>query len=245
MGDRERHREVRHPQSRLFGDWDDLLDGIEPGLVTEAGQDGGAAEVGLLALADAPGERAPRALRADAQRNIGSLLEAAKAVFATAGVDAPAKEIGDLAGVGVGTLYRHFPQRSDLVRAVLQRGVDACADVATANEPGAALRMWLHRYTEFVGTKRGLAVALHSGDPAYGALPGYFMQRLEPALASLLEAAIGSGEIRAGISARDLLHAVANLCMPVPDERPVYSQRMVALLIDGLRYGAGTSQSRP
>jgi AcrR family transcriptional regulator len=183
-------------------------------------------------------QRAPRALRADAQRNIGSLLEAAKAVFATAGVDAPAKEIADLAGVGVGTLYRHFPQRSDLVRAVFQRGVDACADaaptLAAANEPGVALRMWLHRYTEFVGTKRGLAAALHSGDPAYGALPGYFMQRLEPALASLLEAAIASGEIRAGISARDLLHAVANLCMPVPDEGPAYSQRMVALLIDGL-----------
>jgi AcrR family transcriptional regulator len=194
-------------------------------------------------------QRAPRALRADAQRNIGSLLEAAKAVFAAAGVDAPAKEIADLAGVGVGTLYRHFPQRSDLVRAVFQRGVDACAEaaltLAAANEPGAALRMWLHRYTEFVGTKRGLAAALHSGDPAYGALPGYFMQRLEPALASLLDAAIASGEIRAGTSARDLLHAVANLCMPVPGEGPAYSQRMVALLIDGLHYGAGTSQSRP
>jgi AcrR family transcriptional regulator len=190
-----------------------------------------------------------RGLRADAQRNIGSLLEAAKAVFATAGVDAPAKEIADLAGVGVGTLYRHFPQRSDLVRAVFQHGVDACADaapaLAAANEPGAALEQWLRRYTEFVGTKRGLAAALHSGDPAYGALPGYFMQRLEPALASLLGAAIASGEISAGISARDLLHAVANLCMPVPDEGPAYSQRMVALLIDGLRYGADRSRPRP
>jgi AcrR family transcriptional regulator len=190
-----------------------------------------------------------RAPRADAQRNIGSLLEAAKAVFATAGVDAPAKEIAEAAGVGVGTLYRHFPQRSDLVRAVFQRGVDACADaapaLAAANEPGAALEKWLHRFTEFVGTKRGLAAALHSGDPAYAALPGYFTQRLEPALASLLEAAIASGEMSAGISARDLLHAVAALCMPVPGEGPAYSQRMVALLIDGLRYGAGTSQSRP
>jgi AcrR family transcriptional regulator len=189
-----------------------------------------------------------RALRADAQRNIGSLLEAAKAMFASVGVDAPAKEIADLAGVGVGTLYRHFPQRSDLVKAVFQHGVDACADaapaLAAANEPGAALRMWLRRYTEFVGTKRGLAAALHSGDPAYGALPGYFMQRLEPALASLLESAVASGEIRGGVSARDLLHAVASLCMPVPGEGPAYSQRMVGLLIDGLSYGAGTSQSR-
>ena len=164
----------------------------------------------------------PRRLRADAQRNIDSLLEAAKAVFATSGVDAPAKEIADLAGVGVGTLYRHFPQRSDLVKAVFQRGVDACADaapaLAAAHEPGAALAKWLHRYTEFVATKRGLAAALHSGDPAFDALPGYFMQRLEPALGALLEAATASGEIRAGVSARDLLYAVANLCLPVADE---------------------------
>ncbi len=95
-----------------------------------------------------------------------------------------------------------------------------------------------------MGTKRGFAAALHSGDPAYGALPGYFMRRLEPALTSLLDAAIASGEIRAGTSTRHLLHAVANLCMPIPNEGPAYSQRMVALLIDGLRYGA-TSQPHP
>jgi AcrR family transcriptional regulator len=193
-------------------------------------------------------ERAPRRLRADAQRNIGSLLEAAKAVFGTSGVDAPAKEIADLAGVGVGTLYRHFPQRSDLVKAVLQHEIDACADaapaLAAAHEPGVALAKWLRRYTEFLATKRGLATALHSGDPAFDALPGYFMQRLGPTLGSLLEAATASGEIRAGISPKDLLHAVAHLCLPVADEGVAYSQRMVALLIDGLRHGADTSQSR-
>ena len=190
---------------------------------------------------------APRRLRADAQRNIDSLLEAAKAVFGTSGVDAPAKEIADLAGVGVGTLYRHFPQRSDLVKAVFQREVDACADAApalsAAHGPGVALAKWLHRYTEFVATKRGLATALHSGDPAFEALPGYFMQRLGPALGSLLEAAAAAGEIRADIGAKDLLYAVANLCLPVSDEGAAYSQRMVALLIDGLRHGAGPQRS--
>ena len=189
----------------------------------------------------------PRRLRADAQRNIDSLLEAAKAVFGTSGVDAPAKEIADLAGVGVGTLYRHFPRRADLVKAVLRREIDACADaapaLAAAHEPGAALAQWLQRYTEFVATKRGLATALHSGDPAFDALPGYFMQRLGPALGSLLEAATASGEIRAGISPEDLLQAVANLCLPVAGEGVAYSQRMVALLIDGLRYGAGPQRS--
>ena len=97
-----------------------------------AGPDGSAAP-------SAP-EGSSRRLRADAQRNIASLLEAAKVVFGTSGVDAPAKEIGDLAGVGVGTLYRHFPRRSDLVKAVLEREIDACADAASTlsaeYEPG-------------------------------------------------------------------------------------------------------------
>jgi AcrR family transcriptional regulator len=195
-----------------------------------------------LAGSAAPGapERAPRRMRADAQRNMDALLAAAKAIFGTSGVDAPAKEIADLAGVGVGTLYRHFPQRSDLVKAVLQREIDACADaalaLAAARDPGAALANWLHRYTEFLATKRGLAAALHSGDPAFDTLPGYFFQRLEPALGSLLDVAAATGEIRADISARDLLRAVALLCTPVSDEGIAYSQRMVALLIDGLRY---------
>ena len=162
-------------------------------------------------------------------------------------MDAPAKEIADLAGVGVGTLYRHFPQRSDLVKAVLQHEIDACADaapaLAAAHEPGAALANWLHRYTEFLATKRGLATALHSGDPAFDALPGYFYQRLEPALGSLLDAAAATGEIRADISARDLLRAVALLCTPVSDEGIAYSQRMVTLLIDGLRYAAELQRS--
>ncbi len=192
-------------------------------------------------------ERAPRRLRADAQRNIDSLLEAAKAVFGTSGVDAPAKEIADSAGVGVGTLYRHFPKRSDLVKAVFRREVDACADMApalsVAHEPGAALAKWLHRYTEFLATKRGLATSLHSGDPAFDALPDYFMQRLVPTLGSLIEAAIASGEIRVDISPKYLLHAVANLCLPVADEGVAYNQRMVALLIDGLRYGAERQRS--
>jgi AcrR family transcriptional regulator len=178
-------------------------------------------------------------MRADAQRNVAALLRAAKKVFDTSGVDAPAKEIADLAGVGVGTLYRHFPQRSDLVKAVVEHGIDARADaaLAAAREPGAAaLAGWLHGFTDFVATKRGLAAALHSGDPAFDALPGYFFQRLEPALGTLLAAAAATGEIRADVSARDLLRAVALLCTPISDEGINFNQRMVALLVDGLRY---------
>lgn len=187
-----------------------------------------------------------RRQRVDAQRNTGALLEAAKTAFATSGVDVPAKEIAALAGVGVGTLYRHFPRRSDLIVAVLQREIDACADAAPAlsatHEPTGALAQWLRRYTEFVATKRGLATALHSGDPAFDALPGYFFERLGPVLTDLLDTATSAGEIRADVNAKDLLTAVALLCHPAPDTGPAYSQRMVGLLVDGLR---NTEQARP
>jgi AcrR family transcriptional regulator len=188
------------------------------------------------------GERAPRRLRADAQRNVDSLLEAAKTVFATSGVDAPAKEIADLAGVGVGTLYRHFPQRSDLVKAVFQHAVDACAaagpEFAATLDPADALSQWLRRYTQFVATKRGLASALHSGDPAFKALPAYFAEHLEPVLGSLLDAARTSGDVNADATPKELLSAVANLCTPAHGEGIEYSQRMVELLINGLRHPA-------
>ena len=131
------------------------------------------------------GEPAPRR-RADARRNVVALIEAARAVFATTGMDAPAKEITDLAGVGVGTLYRHFPHRSDLVKAVVKSGIDAVADagpaLVAAHEPAEALIKWIHRFTELLATKRGLASALHSGDPAFEGLPGYFLQRSAPPL---------------------------------------------------------------
>jgi AcrR family transcriptional regulator len=186
-------------------------------------------------------------VRADAQRNTDSLLRAAKTTFGTSGVDAPSKEIADLAGVGVGTLYRHFPRRSDLVKAVLEREIDACADAAdalsAAHPPGEALARWLERYTELLATKRGLATALHSGDPAFDELPGYFWQRFGPALGSLLDAATASGEIRDDVSPDDLLYAVAHLCLPVAGQGVSYSRRMVALLMDGLRYGAGSLRS--
>ena len=118
-----------------------------------------------------PRGRADRRLRADAQRNIDALLQAAMAVFATSGVDAPVREIAEKAGVGIGTVYRHFPQRSDLIVAVFRREIDACADaapvLAAEHEPGEALARWMQRYVDFIAAKRGLAAALHSGDPAF------------------------------------------------------------------------------
>lgn len=187
-------------------------------------------------------EPAHRRRRADAQRNVEALVEAARTVFDTSGVDAPAKEITDLAGVGVGTLYRHFPQRSDLVKAVVQTGIDAVADVgpvlSATREPAQALTEWIDRFVELLGTKRGLASALHSDDPAFENLPGYFMERLGPTLATLLDAAAADGAIRGDIGAEDLLYAIALLCQPLPGREPEHGRRLVAILADGLRYGA-------
>ena len=191
----------------------------------------------------------PRPKRADAQRKMASLLTAAMEVFATSGVDAPVREIAEKASVGLGTVYRHFPQRSDLIKAVFQSRVDACAEaaqeLASQHDPGDALAHWMQRYVDFIATKRGLAAALHSGDPAYSALPIYFNARLLPALKDLLDRAVAAGAVRPGINAEDLLHAVPNLCRVSHDKEPAYSRRMVALLVDGLRYGASPEGKLP
>ena len=174
------------------------------------------------------------------------MLKAARTVFDTSGVDAPAKEITDLAGVGVGTLYRHFPQRSDLVKAVVESGIDAVAEagptLGAAFEPAEALTRWIDRFTELLGTKRGLASALHSGDPAFAGLPRYFLERLGPTLSALLDAAAAEGAIRDDIGAEDLLYAIAQLCQPVPGRGPEHSRRIVGVLVDGLRCGSAQAQ---
>jgi AcrR family transcriptional regulator len=187
---------------------------------------------------------APRRMRADARQNVDALLEAAKAEFAAAGVDAPVRSIAERAGVGVGTLYRHFPLRSDLISAVFRREMDACVDAAAEIEaafpPGEALDRWILRYTEFVATKRGLAAALHSGDAAYEPLAVYFSTRLAPTLERLRDAALAAGAITQRVDATEFLAAVANLCHGGPSGRSAgQAERMVRLLLAGLRSSAG------
>ncbi|ASS56820.1 TetR/AcrR family transcriptional regulator [Rhizobium leguminosarum] len=188
------------------------------------------------------GERAEKPVRADAKRNLDGLLQAAMTVFASSGVDAPVREIAEKAGVGIGTVYRHFPERSDLVVAVFRREIDACADaapiLAAEHAPGEALARWMQRFVDFIAAKRGLAAALHSGNPAFDPLPAYFQQRLHPALRSLLDAAAAAGEVRTDIAAEDLLNAAASLSMHAYAQGPEHARRMVSLLVDGLRYGA-------
>jgi AcrR family transcriptional regulator len=190
----------------------------------------------------AAGGHGDRPVRADAQRNIDRLLQTALAVFATSGVDAPMREIAEKAGVGVGTVYRHFPRRSDLIAAVFRREIDACAQAARTlsaeRESFDALVTWMEHFVDFVATKRGFAAALYSGDSAYDELPAYLDRRLRPALQSLLDAAAASGHLCVTIKPNELLRAAASLCTPARDVGPDHARRMVGLLLDGLRYGA-------
>jgi AcrR family transcriptional regulator len=190
-------------------------------------------------MSAAKGPEPTRRPRTDAQRNLAALLAAAKTVFATSGVSAPAKTITDLAGMGVGTLYRHFPRRSDLIVAVLRQEVDDCVAAAetlgSTLEPYDALCAWVDRFVKFVATKHGLAEALHSADPAYEGLPTTLLESLDPALESLLGRGIAAGEIRSDVTARDILVAVALLCQPVPGHDRTFNERVVRLFVEGLR----------
>ncbi|MFJ6849169.1 TetR/AcrR family transcriptional regulator [Streptomyces sp. NPDC091271] len=191
------------------------------------------------AEADA-GKPPAKRVRADVRRNTDALLTAAAEVFLTSGVDAPVRQITAKAGVGAGTLYRHFPQRSDLIAAVFRHEVDACADaaptLAAEYEPAEALTRWLQRFALFFATKRGLSAALHSGDSAYDSLPSYFEQRFMPVLTTLIDAAAKAGEIRSDVDPEDLLIATRNLTLPATEDDNDHTRRMIALLVDGLRY---------
>jgi len=185
-------------------------------------------------------------VRADAQRNEDTILEVAKSLFAKHGVDVPVRKIATESGVGIGTVYRRFPKRSDLVAAVFRREVDACVRYAEivqqSHPPVEALTLWFIRYTEFIATKRGLAAALHSKDPAFASLPAYFRSNFEPALKALFDAAVESNEIRTDIEPYDLLRAIGNLAMTNGDNGVEHAHSMVKLMIDGLRFGAAQSR---
>lgn len=183
---------------------------------------------------------AARRKRADARRNEETLLAAAAAAFAESGVDAPVRDIAARAGVGVGTIYRHFPTRADLIIAVFRHQVAACAAagpalLADSGAPSVALARWIDLFVDFLVTKHGLAGALRPDDPTFETLHAYFLDRLVPVCAQLLDAAVAAGEIKPGTDAYQLMRAVGNLCAGA-DGDPRYDPRpMVALLLQGLR----------
>lgn len=178
--------------------------------------------------------------RADARRNEQTLLTAAAAAFVASGVDVPVRQIATAAGIGVGTIYRHFPTRADLIIAVYRHQVEACADAGPAllrdcSSPLAALSAWIELFVDFLVTKHGLAVALQSQATAFATLHAYFLDRLVPVCADLLGAAAGAGEIVSDIEAYGLMRGVGNICVGADTDPRYDARRMVQLLIAGLR----------
>ncbi|WP_225882013.1 TetR/AcrR family transcriptional regulator [Streptomyces aureocirculatus] len=174
------------------------------------------------------------------------MLTAAAAVFVTSGVDAPIRRIAAEAGVGMGTIYRHFPTRADLVVAVYRHQVDACAEAGprlldSADSPFAALREWADLFVDFLVTKHGLANAMQSNSGGFEALHAYFLDRLVPVCEQLLDAAAEAGEIDPGTRAYELMRGIGNLCVG-RDSDPRYDpRRLVDLLLKGLLRPRSTS----
>lgn len=190
----------------------------------------------------------PSPLRADAQRNVQAVLTAARSLFIKSGVDTPMRDIAEQAGVGVGTIYRHFPKRVDLVAAVFRHEVDACvaraATLASEFPAGEALERWIDGYIDLVATKRGLARGVHSGDQSFEGLAAYFEDRLTPPLDGLLKAAVTSGAVRGDINAWELLWAIAGFCRTQRPGDRALATRLTRLLLDGLMTSSTSTRAQ-
>ena len=205
------------------------------------------AQSGAIDAADSTAsDRRPRA---DAVRNRDLLLTAAADAFAARGADASLEDIARAAGVGIGTLYRHFPNRDSLVEAVYRHEVDVLCEQADqlleAMPPDQALAEWMHLFVRHVATKRGMLSLLK---PLLSTNPNFSDQtrgRAAAAATKLLEAGVAAGSIRPDVDAGDLLRAVGGICMSTDQDRSEASERLVGLLFDGLRHGTGGSPPTP
>jgi AcrR family transcriptional regulator len=185
--------------------------------------------------------KSSRKPRADALRNRDRVLEAAKTVFSAGGSDASLEAVAREAGVGIGTLYRHFPTREALYEAVYRREVEQLGEMAEdllKNEaaPVEALRRLLRANVEFVATKKGMAAALALAAHKPTELMAFSYERLTKAIGALLDRAVQAGELRADVSPEDLLRTVIGMCLL--HDQPGWQAgvvRMLDVLIDGLR----------
>jgi AcrR family transcriptional regulator len=185
-------------------------------------------------------EPAVRKPRADAERNRLRLLETAKAAFAEKGSAASLDEIARIAGVGAGTLYRHFPTRDALIEAVYRNETEqlvaAANGLAETQSPLGALREWLLLFVDYMATKHGMSETLNSivGDTSN--LYSDSGTQVKQAIARLIDGAVASGDIRLDFDPLDLLralHGVANISSG-PDNKQA-ARRMVDILIAGVR----------
>jgi AcrR family transcriptional regulator len=185
--------------------------------------------------------------RADARRNHDQILVAAAEVFAERGIEAPLEEIARRAGVGIGTLYRHFPNRDALNEAVYRREVETlCSGIDALladNPPDVALREWMARFAGYVARKRGMAVALKSALGADNELFTYSHRRIREAIGSLVDAAVAAGTIRPDVDPDDLLRGMSGICMASDLPGGDRTARLIDLLVDGLRYGAAAARA--
>jgi AcrR family transcriptional regulator len=189
--------------------------------------------------------------RADALRNRERVLEAAKSVFSAGGADASLEAVARRAGVGIGTLYRHFPTREALYDAVYRREVEQLGEFAdelkSEAAPTEALRRWLRANVEFVATKKGMAAALALAAHKPSELMAFSYERLTKAVGALLQRAVAAGELRADVAPEDLLRALIGMCLL--HDQPGWQASVVRLLdvlVDGLRVKPeGSKPSRP
>jgi AcrR family transcriptional regulator len=185
-----------------------------------------------------------RPLRADAQRNRDRLLAAAVRAFSTAWPGATLEAIAKDAGVGIGTLYRHFPTREALVEAAyrneLARLCDAVGDLLAEDPADVALRTWMDRYVDYMVTKRGMADALRAVIASGGNPYNESRARLTTAIQTLLTAGVQGGVLRSDIEALDVFTALSGITLAVgaPEHRQ-QAGRQLDLLMDALRYRAG------
>jgi AcrR family transcriptional regulator len=194
--------------------------------------------------------KSSRKPRADAQRNRERVLEAAKIVFSAGGPDASLEAVAREAGVGIGTLYRHFPTREALYEAVYRREVEQLSELAEElkndGAPVEALRRWLRANVEFVATKKGMAAALAlAAGGASSELTAFSFERLTKAVGALLHRAAASGEVRTDVSPEDLLRTLVGMCLL--HDQPGWQAgviRMLDVLVDGLRVKSGAN-ARP
>jgi AcrR family transcriptional regulator len=187
-------------------------------------------------------QTAIRPLRADAQRNRDKLLSAATAAFAEEGEEVALETIAAHAGVGIGTLYRHFPSREALVAAAYRNEVDAlcaaAADLVGSLPADQALRAWAERFADYIATKRAMGDALRSVAGSDSPLFAETRERILRALHLLLEAGAASGTLRADVDPRDVMRVIhAIWYLPDCPEWRADVGRMLDLVIDGLRYG--------
>ena len=185
-------------------------------------------------------EKGTRKPRADAIRNRERVLEAAKAVFSAGSAEASLEAVAREAGVGIGTLYRHFPTREALFEAVYRREVQQLADLAEQlkqeAKPIDALRQWMRSIVKFVATKKGMSAALTLAVDKNSKLFSSSADRLARTVGGLLDRAIAAGEIRDDISPEDLLRAVVGMCYM--HDQPGWQtsvSRLVDVFVDGLR----------